>query len=101
MTCFRSELYEDWATLQAAGTTPESWTPCGTDTAITASNPSSAGADHISGGLWVPVNIIGRWCVKLTVLVRTPKGTSQIKLNDLRPCSLLFKQFRGGTHRLK
>lgn len=36
-------------------------------------------------GRCVLVNIIGRWCVKLTVLVRTPKATPRIKLNDLRP----------------
>lgn len=49
-------------------------------------------------GRWVLVNIIGRWRVKLTVLVRTPKATPRIKLNDLRPRSLPFKELGGGIH---
>lgn len=78
--CCFLRLYGDRAALQAAGRIPESWTPCGKDMAITASNPSSAGTGHISVGLWVLVNIIGRWCVKPAVLVRTLKATSQTKL---------------------
>lgn len=78
--------------VEAAGRIPQSWTPCGTDMVITASSPSGAGTGHISVGLRVLVNIIGRWCVKLTVLVRTLKATSQIKLEDRRPCLLLLLQ---------
>lgn len=75
---------------KAAGRIPPSWTPCGKDMAITASSPSSAGTGHISVGLWVLVNIIGRWCVKPAVLVGTLKATSQTKLKDYRPCQLLL-----------
>lgn len=96
--CRFLRLYGNRAALQAAGRIPESWTPCGTDMAITASNPSSAGTGHISMGPWVLVSIIGRWCVKLTVLVRTLKATSQIKLKDLRPRLLLFPLFGGARH---
>ncbi|KAM3617377.1 uncharacterized protein V6R79_005422 [Siganus canaliculatus] len=58
--CSFLRLDGDHAALQAAGRIPESWTPCGKDMAITASNPPSAGTGHISVGLWVLVNIIGR-----------------------------------------
>lgn len=90
--CRFLRLCGDRAALQAAGRIPQSWAPCGTDMAITASSPSSAGAGHISVGLWVLVNIIGRWCGKPTVLVRTQRATSQIKLKDRRPCLLLFQE---------
>lgn len=60
----------------------------------------------ISVGLWVLVNIIGRWCVMPAVLVRTLKATSQTKLKDWKPCQLLFnhkqkcyKWIRGGRRR--
>lgn len=38
--------------------------------------PSSAGRGHISVGLRALVNIIGSWCVKLTVPVRSPRATA-------------------------
>lgn len=41
--------------------------------------PSSSGRGRISVGLRALVNIIGSWCVKLTVPVRTPRATSPIK----------------------
>lgn len=47
---------------------------------------------HQRGDRWVLVNIIGRWCVKLTVLVRTLKATPRIKPNDLAPRSLPFNR---------
>lgn len=83
-------LCGDSAALQPAGRIPETWTPCGKDMAITASNPSSPGTGHVSVGLWVLVNIIGRWCVKPVVLVRTLKATSQTKLKAQKPCRLRF-----------
>lgn len=88
--CRFLRLYGDHAALRAAGRIPESWTPCGKDMAITASNPPSAGTGNITVRLRVLVNIIGRWCVKPPVLVRTLKATSQTKLKDRRPCQLLF-----------
>ncbi|KAM7411333.1 hypothetical protein PAMA_021361 [Pampus argenteus] len=51
--CCFLRLCGDRAVLEAAGKIPESWTPCGRDMAITASNPSSAGMGHISVGLWL------------------------------------------------
>lgn len=42
-------------------------------------DPSSSGRGRISVGLRALVNIIGSWCVKLTVPVRTPRATSPIK----------------------
>lgn len=66
-------LLGDCAALRAAGRIPESWTPCGKDMAITDSNPSSTGTGSISVGLWALV--IGRWCVKPVVLVRTLRAT--------------------------
>lgn len=62
--------------------------------AITASNPSSTGTGHISVGLWVLVNIIGRWCVKPVVLVRTLKATSQTKLKASKSCKLFNHKHR-------
>ena len=88
--CRVLRLYEGRAALRAAGRIPESWTPCGIDMAITASDPSSAGTATSACGLWVLVNIIGRWCVKPAVLVRTLKATSQTKMKAQRSCQLLF-----------
>lgn len=63
---------------RAARRIPYSGTPCGPDAAC---DPSGSGRGHISVGLRALVNIIGRWCVKLTVPVRTPRATSPIKLS--------------------
>lgn len=66
------------AVSRAAWRIPCSGTPCGPDAAC---DPSGSGRSHISVGLRALVNIIGRWCVKLTVPVRTPRATSPIKLS--------------------
>lgn len=77
-------LCGDRAARRAAGRIPQSWTPCGTVVAIAPSQPSGGGPGHISVGPWVLVNIIGRWCGKLTVLASDPKATLRIKLRDLK-----------------
>lgn len=84
--CCVPRLRGGCAVLQAAGRITESRTPCGKDTSITASSPSSVGTGNLGVcGLWVFVNIIGRWCVKPAVLVRSLKATSQTKLKADRP----------------
>lgn len=70
------------AVPRAARRIPRSGTPCGPNTAYP---PFSSGRGHISVGLRALVNIIGRWCVKLTVPVRTPRATSPIKLSRDTP----------------
>lgn len=68
--CHILQLCRICAALWAAGKIPESWTPCGTDTAITACNPSGAGMGRavwgcgslltlLAGGAWSWLSLSG------------------------------------------
>lgn len=94
--CGVLRLHGRRAVPRAAQRIPRSRTPCGPDTACPPP-PSSSGRGHISVGLQALVNIIGRWCVKLTVPVRTPRATSPIKLSRDRPPTPL-QLYTGVTH---